>query len=321
VLLGDVIELRHAPLHEALEAAEPVLLALGAALGPDAEVVIVPGNHDHQLLAPWMSRRAVHGPPAPLGLESAVDWHDGEPLAAMAGWLGPGRVRAVYPGVWLREDVYAMHGHYGDVHTTVPMFERLGAGIMARVAGARGRAPERVEDYEAILAPMYAWIHAVTQSGRAGLGESSHAPSSRVWRTLNDHRAARHRLRRAALKAAVPVAVGALDLAGLGPLHGDLSGPELRRAGLLAIGEALDRLEIRARHVVVGHTHRAGPLPGDELDEWRTPLGSRLVNCGCWVNERAFLGVRPAESPYRAGFAVRVPEHGEPELVNLLGPA
>jgi hypothetical protein len=33
------------------------------------------------------------------------------------------------------------------------------------------------------------------------------------------------------------------------------------------------------------------------------------------------LGARPAESPYRAGFAVRVPEHGEPELVNLLGPA
>jgi hypothetical protein len=192
---------------------------------------------------------------------------------------------------------------------------------MARVAGPRGRAPAHAEDYEAVLAPIYAWIHAVTQSGRAGMGESSHAPSSRIWRTLNDRRGGRRWLRRAALRAAVPVAVGALDLAGLGPLHADLSGPALRRAGLLATGQVLDRLEVRARYVVLGHTHRAGPLAGDDLDEWRTPLGAQLVNCGCWINERAFLGARPSESPYRAGFAVRIPELGEPELVNLLDPA
>ena len=29
-----------------------------------------------------------------------------------------GAVRAAYPGVWLRDDVYATHGHYGDRHTT-----------------------------------------------------------------------------------------------------------------------------------------------------------------------------------------------------------
>ena len=29
-----------------------------------------------------------------------------------------------YPGVWLRPDVYATHGHYVDLHITVPSFER-----------------------------------------------------------------------------------------------------------------------------------------------------------------------------------------------------
>ena len=42
-----------------------------------------------------------------------------------------------YPGVWLREDVYALHGHYSDLHATVPTFERIAAGAMARFVVAR----------------------------------------------------------------------------------------------------------------------------------------------------------------------------------------
>src|SRR5690242_3709456 len=147
-----------------MSAAEPVLREIGAVLGPGSEAVIVPGNHDHHLAAGWLARRARDAEPAPLGLESAVDWESGETLGTVASWLEPARVRAAYPGVWLRDDVYAIHGHYADRHTTVPMFERLGAGVMARLARDPAEGPARAEDYEAVLAPIYAWIHAVAQN-------------------------------------------------------------------------------------------------------------------------------------------------------------
>jgi hypothetical protein len=70
--------------------------------------------------------------------------------------------------------------------------------------------------------------------------------------------------------------------------------------------------------VVFGHTHRAGPLPGDDREEWRVPAGARLINTGCWVHEPSFLGRRPQESPYRAGFCVTIDDDGEPRLANLL---
>ncbi|MDQ6774686.1 MAG: hypothetical protein M3071_00360, partial [Actinomycetota bacterium] len=81
VLLGDALELRHGPLREPLATGREFLTELGAALGSAGEVVIVPGNHDHHLLDPWLERRARRAAPPPLGLESAVDWRAGEPLA------------------------------------------------------------------------------------------------------------------------------------------------------------------------------------------------------------------------------------------------
>ena len=140
VLLGDILELRNGPLREALAAAQPVLEAIGAALPAQAEVVLVPGNHDHELMAPWVGRRALQDGAA-WGLGTELSWQYGEPLALIAEWLAPARVRGSYPGVWLGEGVYATHGHYLDLHTTVPLVERLGAGVMARLIGrpATGR--------------------------------------------------------------------------------------------------------------------------------------------------------------------------------------
>ena len=146
VLLGDVLELRHGPLRDALAAAKPVLRELGSAVG---EVVVAAGNHDHGLLRGWFERRDS----APLGLESAVGWDPREGLGVLAECLAPARVRVAYPGVWLRDDVYAIHGHYGDRHNTVPIVERLGAGLTVRLAGEPAGGPRRAEDYEAALAP------------------------------------------------------------------------------------------------------------------------------------------------------------------------
>jgi hypothetical protein len=317
VVLGDVLELRHGPIREALGAAEPVLRALGRALG-DGEVVIVPGNHDHRLLAPWLERRSMARAPVSLDLESPVDWRGGEALAHLAAWLAPARVRAAYPGVWLRDDVYAMHGHYGDRHTTVPTFERLGAGAMVRVIGQRQRAPQRAEDYEAVLAPLYGWVDRLAEHRRpGGAPDRSLAPSSHLWSTLGGDGRPRG-VRRRALRAGVTVAIAGLDRAGLGPLHGDLSGVELRRAGLAACGQVVQSLGIEARHIVFGHTHRAGPLAGDDPREWTIAGDKRMLNTGCWVHEPAYLGRSPHTSPYRAGFAALLDDGGSPRLVNLL---
>jgi hypothetical protein len=324
VLLGDVIELRHGPLREALAASQPALEAIGAAMRPDAEVVIVPGNHDHRLLRPWLGRRAANGPAAAFGLEAGVDWREGEPLERLAAWLGPARTRAAYPGVWLREDVYAMHGHYADRNTTLPILERLGAGVMGRVLAGRNGRPASAEDYEATLAPMYAWIDSVAEQGGLSAGGGG-SVQVRAWRGLQA--SSRGRVRPGARVRAGAVALGfrtlvfALNRAGIGPLRADVSGPELRRSGLHAFGRVLVDLGISAGHVMFGHTHRAGPLPGDDGSEWVTPAGTRLLNTGCWVYERGFLGGEPRRSPYRPGFAAVLEDAGAPELVNLLDPA
>jgi hypothetical protein len=296
-----------------------VLREIGEALGPGREIVIVPGNHDHQLLSPWLERRARTAPPAPLGLESAVDWREGEALDTVAGWLGPASVRAAYPGVWLRPDVYATHGHYLDRHTTVPMFERLGAGAMARIVREPSGGPQRAEDYEAVLAPLYAWIHQIAQAGGPDVGASSHGASAGIWKSMSSRRAGRRAaLRRRALGAAIPAAVAFINRAGVGPVRPDHSGPELRRAGLRAAGEVAARLGVQAEHLVFGHTHRAGPLATDDASEWAASRGPRLHNTGCWVHEPAFLGREPGASPYRAGFSVTLQDDGQPELACLL---
>jgi hypothetical protein len=320
VLLGDVIELRHGPVRDALAAATPVLRDLGVALGPDAEVVIVAGNHDHALVEPWRERSARRGLPPPLGLETAVDWRTGETLAAVVRSLAPATVRVAYPGVWLREDVYAMHGHYCDRHTTIPMLERIGAGVMARIVGQSSDGPARAEDYEATLAPMYAWIHSVAQHGGPELGRSSHGASAAAWGAMAGPRlpGRRARVRRQVLVAGFPVAIATLNRLGIGPLRTDLSGTELRRAGLRALEEVITRLRIDARHVIFGHTHRAGPMPRDAPPDWLSPAGTSLINTGSWVHEPGFLGRDPASSPYRAGFAVILADAQAPELINLL---
>jgi predicted phosphodiesterase len=320
VLLGDVVELRHGPVRDALSTAREALEALGAAVGADGEIVIVPGNHDHHLLDAWLERRSRSRPPERLRLCAQVAWQRGEPLASIARFLEPARVRACYPGVWLRDDVYATHGHYCDRHTTVPMLERLGAGVMARLV--RDHGPSSAEDYERVLAPIYSWINAVAQWGGPELGESSHGASAQAWRALAGSGSGRRRrpVRRRAVIAAFPAAVRLMNRLGLGPLQSDVSAVELRRAGLRAFGEVCARLSVDASWVVFGHTHRAGPLPDDDRSEWLTPAGGALINSGCWVHEPGFLGRDPRNSPYRAGFCVWVPDEvgRPPELLNLL---
>ncbi len=275
--------------------------------------MLVPGNHDHALLAPWLERRE-----APLGAEQRVRPQEASPAAlALAELLGPGaRVELAYPGLWVRDDVFAIHGHYLDCHMTVPTFERIAIGAMGRVTGITGARIRRPEDYEALVAPVYAWIHAVAQGSRPGLVNGG--GSARAWRALAAG-GQPPRLRARALAAAFPLAVAGLNRAGLGPLSSDLSARELRRGRLRAMAAVLERLSIDAPFAVFGHTHRTGPLPGDAPEEWVTPAGTLLLNCGSWVFETHLMTRVADESPYWPGGGVIVDDVGPPRLVRLLG--
>lgn len=340
VLLGDVLELRHGPPREALAVARPFFEELGRALGA-GELVVVAGNHDHAMIEPWLARRAEAQAPDPLGVEQLLSADETSPmLARFAEWAAPARVRSAYPGLWVRPDVYATHGHYLDCHLTVPTIERLSVGAMGRLLRRPAQAFARVEDYEAVTAPMYAWRHAVARDARTGDTLNGIA-TVHAWRALggadrDGDRAggagamARRRaslargLRTRAFVGAFPLAVSALNRAGLGPLRANVSSGELRRAGLRAMSEVGARLGLGNAHVVFGHTHRAGPVPGDDRREWdgggASAGGSqvRLVNAGCWTYDSIFLTSKPGESPYWPGTCVLVEDSGPPVLKRLL---
>ena len=291
VLLGDLVELRERPVAQVLTDAVPVLRRIGEAAA-GKPVTIVPGNHDHQLVAPLIGD---------LATETTFEPRRDGPLGAVADALGRERVRIAYPGLWVRPDVYATHGHYLDVHNTVPSFERLAIGAVRR-ARSDG-LPLTASDYEAAVAPVYGLAYAMAQrSRRRSLAGGQ--TSVRLWQALNG-RSGR------ATALAVGATIGALNRIGLGPLKPDLSAIELREAGLRGMRTVIDRLGIDAEHVIFGHTHRSGPHERDE------PWGP-LINTGSWIYEPAFLGREPKESPYWPGHVAYVPDEGPPELVTVV---
>ncbi len=335
VLLGDVLELRHGPPRNAMAVARPFFEDLGRVLA-GREIVLSAGNHDHLLVESWLGERALAEPES-LGLEQRPLPAQASPLLAqIAEWATPAHVSVAYPGLWVRPDVYATHGHYLDAHLTVPTIERLSVAAMSRLLGRPASAFSRVEDYEAVSAPIFAWRNVVARD--ASSGALNRVDTVRAWRSLGgdgarnagggrgrggggDRRVGRgaRKLRRLALTGAFPLAVAALNRAGLGPLRTDISTDELRRAGLRAMGEVADRLGLGEAYVVFGHTHRAGPLTSDSESEWRGRGGARLVNSGCWTYDLAFLSkTQEGESPYWPGTCVIVEDSGPPVLKRLL---
>jgi hypothetical protein len=317
VLLGDTLELRHGPARDALAVAEPVMRAIGDALGRNGRVVLLAGNHDHAIVAPWLERERA-GAPVALALDERVPAERASWIAErLASWLSPATVEVAYPGVWLRDDVYATHGHYLDAHLTIPTLERLSIGVLARMVGAIPD-PATAEDYEAVLAPLYALSHATAQHAdgrRASIGSRSTAG---VWSALAGTGRTRP-LRGRALALPFRLAVGAVNRAGLGPVRPEIGLNDLRRSGLAAIGEAARRLDLAPAHLVFGHVHRAGPLDRDDPCEWRTAGATRLHNTGNWVYETLFLGPGDhGSNPYWPGSAIALDDDGPPRLERLL---
>jgi calcineurin-like phosphoesterase family protein len=310
VLLGDVVELREGPLAQAMAVAEPFFRALGDAIGPKP-VTLLCGNHDYQLAAPLLDARALDGGRASLAVENTIAPKPGDhgPLARIVEWMAPAEVTLAYPGAWIRDDVFATHGHYLDWHNTVPTIEVLAIGIAQRVVAHRARHGTSMTPggYEAALAPVYELAYTLAQSSADGRQLAGGGRSVNMWERLNGTRGGTWaRIEsRLAKGAAIPAAVGALNKLGLGPLKPDLDATALRRAGLASMGAVVSALGIEAQHVIFGHTHRSGPWPRDR-EGWDLPGGGRLWNSGSWIHEPVFLGPEPTESPYFPGVVVWV---------------
>ena len=316
VLLGDTLELRHGPAYPVLEVALPILNDIASALKPGTEVVIAPGNHDHALVAPWLESRRRDGTPAPLSLDELVPASSGDLIARVAAAMRPAEVVLAMPGLRLRDDVYAFHGNFLDRHITVPTFERLSAGLMAHVTGRKPEQASGVDDYDAVLGPMYAWSYAVAQQAGNSSGKGAHGFSSRAWQLLaggSGHRPVRRRV--AALGFAG--AVGALNTLRIGPLSSDISPDRLRIAGLDAAAEAANSIGVRTGHLIYGHTHRPGPLPSDNGPEWNQ-RGLKLWNTGSWVFEDHFLSAAKPGSAYWPGRAIVLEGDADPQVVSLM---
>ena len=322
VLLGDVVELRERPLAEALEVARPLFEALGEALA-GRRVVLVPGNHDHALAEPWLARLRLDGETLAAEGEWPVSAGDGA-AGRVAGWMPEVEVTLAYPGLRLRADVYATHGHYLDLHLTVPRLEAIAASAMGRVTGIRKDASSAA-DYETTLAPLYAFYSGLAQGASAGALARGGRLSRDVWNRVTDGStpggraaAARAVATRFLLgQVTIPGAVAALNGFGLGPFRATLTGEELRRSGLAAMSTVAEVLAPETEHVVFGHTHRPGPLPADDIDEWITESGTRLWNSGSWLHEGAFVRTGK-DSPYWPGTVLTLVDEDPPRIENVL---
>jgi UDP-2,3-diacylglucosamine pyrophosphatase LpxH len=214
VLLGDSIELRDRPLAEALAVATPFFEELGEALA-GRRVTLVPGNHDHQLASAWLQR--CHG--RPLDLEQRSLPQPGDPLSGMARRMGATRLELAYPGVWLRADVYATHGHYLDCHNGVRTFECFARAVSERIV-LRG-VYATPEDYEAVLAPLYRLFYRTAQWSWA-------------WQAV--------RLGKAVLRR----------------VEGTEARESRFVPGMRAMAHVIETLGVEADHILFGHLHQPG---------------------------------------------------------------
>jgi hypothetical protein len=287
VLLGDTVELLEGHPREALAVAEPVLRALGEALGPEREVVVVPGNHDRPLIADWLGRHA-----GAVGLDTVVPAEASGELAAVAGWLAPARVTVRYPGVWLADGVWGTHGHYLDRHL-------LPVSAFGMARGRLGRRPRELDsaaDYEA----------------------GPHLTGLEGFLTGHMPRVVSERLEDVAAGLRALSMTRAPLMRRFAPFAARTLGVQMRRAAIPALAQVVANLGVDAHTVVFGHVHRLGPRDDDDPAEWAPAGGGpRILNTGCWVHEPLVLtGARPPH-PYWPGGAVIV-DGGAPRAVSLL---
>jgi calcineurin-like phosphoesterase family protein len=309
VLLGDVLELRELPLATVLESAKPFFEELGEAMA-GRPVILVPGNHDHRLAEPLLEQLALAG--SQLGLEHRAG-PAGVPAGRLAAWLGDAELEVAYPGVWLRDDVYATHGHYMDCHMSLPRMECLAAAATMRTLRPLPDRPSPI-DYEQVLRPVYELTYGLAQGGTP---QRASRPSERAWRSISGSDGTRvDRARRAAVRVAIPVGIWGLNRLLRAEFEADFSSRAISDSGIAAAIELSGHLGIEAAHVLTGHTHRGGPWDGE--DEWPLAGGGRLHNTGSWIFATAFHHPGTPPSAYWPGTLTWLEDSGPPRRERLL---
>jgi predicted phosphodiesterase len=286
VLLGDIIELMEGRATAAMRIAEPVLRAIGARLGAEREVVLIPGNHDAPLVRPWVRRIGARlEPTTDVPLDATAV------LARVASLLAPARVRVSYPGAWLTDGVWATHGHYLDRH----LMPDSSVGIL------RGRQPSEH------VRPI-----AYERTRRPSLSRTSRVFPRSLARLLSD-------AADLARAATMPALRRGLLRPGLAPLTSMMLGLQMRQASIPALTRVVERLGVDADVVLFGHVHRLGPLPDDDPASWAGPDGApRILNTGSWLYEPLLVHRVTPPHPYWPGGAVLLEPGSEPRALGLL---
>ncbi len=308
VLLGDALELRELPLATALLSAQRFFEEIGEAMA-GRPVILVPGNHDHRLAEPLLEQLALAD--RPLELEHRAGPSD-EPATRIASWLGDAELQLAYPGIWLREDVYATHGHYMDCYMRLPRLECIAAAATMRTLRPLPERPTPA-DYERILRPVYGLTYGLAQGGVA---RQAARPSERVWRAVASSNGASGRIRRAALRAAVPATIWGINRLLHAEFDASLAAGSISQSGIDAATELAGELQLGAAHMITGHTHRGGPHQAEA--EWMLPGGGRLHNTGSWVFASAFHHPGTPPGPYWPGTITWLEDSGPPRHQRLL---
>jgi UDP-2,3-diacylglucosamine pyrophosphatase LpxH len=293
VLLGDIVELAEGRSRQAMEAAEPVLRAIGERLGNEREVILVPGNHDAALVRPWL-RASV----TTVGADSAIPRDATPALTRVTSWLEPARVRVHYPGVWLSDRIWATHGHYLDRHLLPEAAYGIARGALGRLPrdGATPAAYERAggPSLTRIEAALTRWLPRPLAAISDNLFEALRAFTMPV---IPRGRFAHH----------------------IAPLNAMVLGAQMRRAAIPALARVVHRLGVDADWVIFGHVHRCGPLPGDDPRRWRGPTDRpRIANTGSWVYEPLLLHRASPPHAYWPGGAILLEDGRDPKASGLL---
>lgn len=294
VLLGDTLELMTRHPRRSAARAEPVIRAIGQRLGPDREVIVVPGNHDAPLVRAWA---LAQGPT--LQPSTVVDPHATQALARLVSWLAPAPTRVSYPGVWLGERVWATHGHYLDRHLMPESAVGIQRGSVRRAAPASAvpgeyervrRRVRRARPRESLVARLLNRPVGTLVESAAELLRTAMLP--RVPRLMMDR--------------------------GLAPVTAKVVDAQMRHASIPAMAQVVRRLGIDADLVLFGHVHRRGPI-GDE--PWPTPLGAggvQFFNTGSWVFDPLLVDRAAPPHPYWPGGAVLLADGRPPQSLGLL---
>jgi UDP-2,3-diacylglucosamine pyrophosphatase LpxH len=312
VLLGDVLELRDFPLARVLALTQPFFAELGEAMA-GRRIVLVPGNHDHRLAEPLLEELYLGG--GALGLEHRA-LATGEALTRIDSLLGEAELSVAYPGVWLRDDVYATHGHYMDCHMTLPRMECVAAATIMR-GGLRPPEAAVPGDYERIVRPLYGFASGLAEGG---LSSKASRPSEWAWRAVSGSNRKKGSIglavRKSAIGAGVPAGIWALNRLLNANFAPDVSAAAITRDGIAAATELARRLQIDAAHVITGHTHRAGPQEHDAT--WPLADGGALHNTGSWVYADVFHHPGTPPGPYWPGTVTWLDDEGPPQRKRLL---